>query len=90
MRSCFAIVAFASAPLVRFTTAVIRWHRVGFQVYWRWKPRPHVAPLSLPGTPANYDYLCGSSRGNIGSNHCNRLANLLRTFAGVGAIPIVG
>src|SRR5450759_739793 len=27
------------APLVRFTTAVIRWHRVGFQVYWRWKPR---------------------------------------------------
>src|SRR5674476_1184395 len=44
-------------------------------------------PLSLPGTPANYDYLCGSSRGNIGSSHCSRLSNLLRAFAGVGAIP---
>jgi hypothetical protein len=26
---------------------VIRWHRTGFRVYWRWKSRPHGGrPLS--------------------------------------------
>jgi len=53
---------------------VIRWHRAGIQAYWRWKPRPHVAALWSPDTPANYDYSRGSSRhlGDVHSNQCSR------------------
>lgn len=37
-----------AAPVVRPET-VVRWHRRGFQLYWRWKSRFHGGRPRIPG-----------------------------------------
>jgi transposase InsO family protein len=44
---CLAPQALDALKILKPQT-VIRWHRVGFRAYWRWKSRPHSG---RPGTP---------------------------------------
>ena len=32
---------------------IIRWHRMGFRLYWRWKSRSRGGRLKIPGKAAN-------------------------------------
>src|SRR5262252_8268249 len=73
----------ASNPDHRQTGQVIRWHRKGFQLFWRWKSRPR----GRPRVPADLQQLIAEI---AAANHTwgeERIAAELQVKLGIGVSP---